>query len=101
MAPIEPGAIFMIYADRPRRYSKRGLKWSHISSPCLAELIKYAKAHGLKRKDRNPWIHYDVTAEELEKLPGIEIVSGSELLKIMRPYRVPKKRSVQTQDSSS
>lgn len=74
----------MIYADPPRKYSKRGYTWSHLSSPDPVELTAYAKLHGLKRRDSSPWLHYDVTAEELETLPGIHRVSRREFMDIMR-----------------
>jgi hypothetical protein len=80
----------MIYSDRPRKYSKRGKKWAHVCSPNLHELLAYAKRHGLRRKDRRPWIHFDVTEEELNELPNIEIVSRYELSKLMSRYRQPK-----------
>lgn len=86
----------MIYADPPRKYRKNGKSWSHISSPDLKELEAYAKANGLKRRDRNPWIHYDVTAEELVELTGITHVGRQELFVIMNPFRQPRRRNVPT-----
>lgn len=77
----------MIYADPPRKYKRRGQSWSHVCSPDLRELEAYAKEHGLKRKDGFPWIHFDVTKEELSTLPGISVIGRRELLKIMHPYR--------------
>lgn len=82
----------MIIADRPRKYSKRGQKWSHLCSADLSELDAYAKKHGLKRKDRLPWIHYDVTEKELAELPGVEVMTCRELFAIMKPLRQPRKK---------
>lgn len=69
----------MIYADRPRKYSKRGKRWSHLFSPCLKELAAYARTHGLRRRDNSPFPHYDVTEEELALLPGVLIVERREI----------------------
>lgn len=80
----------MIVADPPRKYRKRGKRWSHVCSPDLSELLAYAKVHGLKRKDRSPFIHYDVTAEELVKLPGITVLPVRQFFAVMRPYRQPR-----------
>lgn len=81
----------MIYADPPRKYSRNGRRWSHLSSPDLGELTAYAKTHGLKRRDRHPWIHYDVTDEELVALPDIKVIDRRQLLSMMKPYRQPRK----------
>jgi hypothetical protein len=81
-----------IYADPPRKYSKLGLKWSHLSSPDLKELEAFAKANGLKRKDRKPFIHYDVTEEELSGLRDVVIVNRRMFLHIMKPFKQPRKR---------
>lgn len=58
-----------IYADPPRRYKARGARWSHVFSPDYAELRLFAEAHGLRRRHTKPFVHYDVTDEELESLP--------------------------------
>lgn len=78
----------MIYADKPRKYSKRGKRWSHIFSPCKEELLGFAKNHGLKRRDASPWLHFDVTEEELAKLlPDIKMVSKAQVFVIMKDHR--------------
>ena len=80
----------MIYADAPRKYSRRGHSWSHVWSPSPEHLVEYAKKHGLKRKHRYPWIHYDVTAEELKALPDIVVLDRRKLFAIMAPYKQPR-----------
>lgn len=81
----------MIIADFPRKYSRLGRRWSHLCSTDPSELDAYAKKHGLKRKDRLPWIHYDVTDEELAKLPDVKVITSRELFKIMRHLKQPRK----------
>lgn len=87
-----------IYADPPRKYRKNGKSWSHLSSPDVRALEAYAREHGLKRKDRYPWIHFDVTKEELAKLPGVTHVNRYELARIMNPYRQPRRNNAKTSD---
>lgn len=58
----------MIYCDPPRRYKRNGKFWSHVSSPDKAELEAFAKRLGLKRRDSSPFLHYDVTADELREV---------------------------------
>ena len=58
----------MIYADRPRRYKKRGKRWSHLIASTSKELLEFARDNGIKRIDRKPRLHLDVTEEELRDL---------------------------------
>jgi hypothetical protein len=83
----------VILADPPRKYSRRGRRWSHLSSPVPGALESYARAQGLKRKHRTPWIHYDVTEEELQSLPDVRIVTRRELSSIMKSFRQPRKHA--------
>jgi hypothetical protein len=73
-----------IYADPPRKYRSRGKAWSHLWSPDRFALESYAREHGLRRRDTSPVLHYDVTEEELERLPGLTLVTHRELIQIMR-----------------
>lgn len=58
----------MIYADRPRRYKKKGKSWSHLIASTPEELLKFARDNKIKRIDRKPTLHLDVTEEELREL---------------------------------
>lgn len=86
----------MIYVDPPRKYRKKGKSWAHVSSPDIKELEAYARANGLKRKHRTPWIHYDVTKEELENLTGLIHVDRYTLKTVMNPYRQPRRNNGKT-----
>jgi len=58
----------MIYADPPRRYSARGLRWSHVTATTTGELLTFARRYGLRRRDASPFLHFDVTDVELAQL---------------------------------
>lgn len=61
----------MIFYDNPRKYGKTMYRWSHITADTEEELEKFAKSYGLKRRDKKPYLHYDVTEDELSTLRSI------------------------------
>lgn len=82
----------MIYVDPPRRYKKRGKRWSHLFSPDLRALLEFAKKNGLKRRDSSPFLHFDILEEELPALlkAGAIMVDRRDVRKIMeRPLTSP------------
>ena len=76
-----------IYADEPRRYKKRGKRWSHIFASTLADLDDFASTFNLKRYDPRPFPHYDVSEEELLVLEQAARAHGY-------PFKMATKREV-------
>ena len=64
----------MIYCDEPRKYKARGQRWSHVFADDEASLTQFAKEFSLRRRHRDPYLHYDVTAEELPALLAVGVV---------------------------
>lgn len=57
-----------LFYDKPREYKENGKKWSHLFTPEYETLEAFAKENSLKRRDTSPFLHYDLTETELNKL---------------------------------